>query len=105
MKHDLIKKIDIMKTIEETDKIIIEFNDFCSNLFISDDYPKKETIKEIIKEWLDRYHEAKLKTIEDKLIEYLDNIIVTDDHGQQWLSVEFNEMEEEIRKLFKEDEK
>ena len=57
MKHDLIKKIDIMKTIE------------------------------------------------DKLIEYLDNIIVTDDHGQQWLSVEFNEMEEEIRKLFKEDEK
>ena len=56
MKHDLIKKIDIMKTIE------------------------------------------------DKLIEYLDNIIVTDDHGEQWLSVEYNEMEEEIRKLFKDHE-
>ena len=45
-----------------------------------------------------------MKTIEEKVIEYLDSIIVTDDHGQQWLSVEFNEMEEEIRKLFKEDE-
>jgi len=46
-----------------------------------------------------------MKIIEDKVIEYLDSIIVTDDHGQQWLSVEFNEMEEEIRKLFKDYDK
>ena len=42
-----------------------------------------------------------MKAIEDKVIEYLDNIIVMDDDGRQWLSVEYNEMEEKIRKLFK----
>ena len=46
-----------------------------------------------------------MKTIEDKVIEYLDSIIVMDDNGCQWLSVEFNEMEEKIRKLFKDHEK
>ena len=34
-----------------------------------------------------------------ELIKYLDSVIVTDDNGDQWLTVEFNEIEAKIRKL------
>ena len=41
-----------------------------------------------------------MKELENKVIEYLDSIIVTDDDGRQWLNVEYNEMEKKIRALF-----
>jgi len=39
----------------------------------------------------------------DEIIKILDKYIVTDDDGCQWLSIEFNELEEKIRDLDKAD--
>ena len=35
----------------------------------------------------------------DKIIKLLDKYIATDDDGRQWLTIEFNELEELIRDL------
>jgi hypothetical protein len=34
-----------------------------------------------------------------ELIKYLDSVIVTDDDGCQWLTVEFNDIEDKIKEL------
>ena len=41
------------------------------------------------------------KDLCNKIIKYLDSVIVTDDDGRQYLTVEFNEVEEKIIELFR----